>query len=156
MKNLVIIVLAAVVMLAAPVDAQTVKITGVVQDRDNLTPLADVTDTLTFAVQVLIKDTDKGAVGLTVQRLDSGDYIAGFNLNLSLGDIVTLVPYIAVGLAVNVNNISDDGSILTGDFGVWKPLTEKFGVFVEARSLTWFVGDRDTVVGAGAGITVAF
>lgn len=155
MKNFIIFVAAMCVMTAVPADAMTVKLTGVVQDKENVTPFADITDSLTFAVQVLFADTEQGSVGITVQRLGNDDYIAGVGLSYDF-PVGAFSPYISVSLAANVDNFSDDGAIVIGNFGVWKPLTERFGIFIEARSLTWFTGDKGSVVGAGAGITINF
>ena len=141
-------------MTAVPADAMTVKLTGVVQDKENVTPFADITDSLTFAVQVLFADTEQGSVGITVQRLGNDDYIAGVGLSYDF-PVGAFSPYISVSFAANVNNF-DDGAIVIGNFGILKSLTEKFGIFIEARSLTWFTGDNGSVVGAGAGITINF
>ena len=153
MWNFIITVAAMCVLLVAvPADALILKVTGVVQDRENVTPVANVRDSLTFAVQMLFEGSD--SVGLTVQRLNSGDYIAGIGFNLEPMKAIFnyLTPYLGVGVAANINNFNGDGPIITGALGIRGSLVGNFGVFLEARTLTWLT--KGSVLGVGVGITI--
>ena len=52
--------------------------------------------------------------------------------------------------------MTDDGVILSALAGLEVSIGTQFGVFAEARSLTWYTGEGDSRVGVGVGLMFSF
>ena len=161
MKQLIcfLSVLCLLFVLAGPSHADTfVKLSGRVQDFQTVTPLEDLSDTILVSVQVGTMVSEITSASVLLQTINTGDVLAGVQVDFAvpLNIAESVKPYVGFATSINVKDVTDDGVILSALAGIEVSIGTQFGVFAEARSLTWYTGEGDSRVGVGIGLMFSF
>ena len=159
MKVIAILLLTAALLIPIDSSAETyVKLSVGTQDYKNTTPLDSIQDTLSWAVEAgtFVGGRDRTQVGVRVQSSDEGGILSGVSASYSLHVRTPVQPYVGFGFLVNIKELTDEGLIASGHAGLNIDAGSRARLFVEARSLSWFIGDKRTNIGASAGVSLLF
>ena len=133
-----------------------VSVSGVVQDYGNVTPVADVVDTLNFSVGFSTDVSDVTAIGVLVQQTATDNYLTFVTVDYGLPRVLPVDLYAGFGLGINFADVADEGFVILGNAGVKFRVYQNIGAFLGARSLTWFTADKGVDIGVVTGLSVSF
>ena len=127
-------------------------VSAVVQEYENITPVSGIADTLTGAAEVGFGITETMAVGVMVQKMDSGDVLTYFKGTFTLPTNRRLGPYVSFGFGGNLGDFNRENIGLLGGLGLTAPIYSRLDAFAEIRAVFYPNSDVERTVGVAVGV----